>query len=170
MGRVDPGVLIHYGDAKFSKRKFLPIRNAGWIKPTGGLWTSPVNSKHSWKSWCKGADFRDCKKEPFFKLRLKEDSRIYIVETPEDIKRLPEYSDDSIRTLIQSIARPAFFAHTPDFEAISKSYDAIWLTAKGERNTRFSSPSFYGWDCETVLILNKKAIDLSSLSLAGSST
>ena len=42
--------LIHYGSSKFSERKFWPIRNSDWrVKPTGGLWTSPVASKWGWK-------------------------------------------------------------------------------------------------------------------------
>lgn len=48
----------------------------------------------------------------------------------------------------------------PDFEAMIRSgIDAIWLTPKGERETRFSHPkNLYGWDCESVLIMNPNGI------------
>jgi len=45
-----------------------------------------------------------------------------------------------------------------DFEQLSKTYDAVWLTYNGERKTRYSNPDLYGWDCESVLILNKNSV------------
>jgi len=42
-----------------------------------------------------------------------------------------------------------------DFLAIAKSgIDALWLTVRGERATRYTTPGLYGWDCECVLIMN----------------
>ena len=48
----------------------------------------------------------------------------------------------------------------PDFEGMVRAgIDAIWLTAHGESATRFSRPySLYGWDCESVLIMNPSGI------------
>ena len=45
-----------------------------------------------------------------------------------------------------------------DFEKLVKiGIDAIWLTEKGINQTHLSQPSnLYGWDVETVLVLNKK--------------
>lgn len=37
--------------------------------------------------------------------------------------------------------------------------DAIFLTERGERATRFTHPrTLYGWDCESVLVLNPAII------------
>jgi len=38
-----------------------------------------------------------------------------------------------------------------DWEEIAKHYDAIMLTEKGEKETRYTNPSLYGWDCESTL-------------------
>ena len=46
-----------------------------------------------------------------------------------------------------------------DFKEASKTWDAIFLTEKGQRETRFTHPkNLYGWDCESVLILNSNII------------
>ena len=38
-------IVIHYGASEYNPELFQPIVNSGWIKPVGGLWTSPINSK-----------------------------------------------------------------------------------------------------------------------------
>ena len=46
-----------------------------------------------------------------------------------------------------------------DFEKmLSDGIDAIYLTEKGEQETRFESPGLYGWDCECVLVMNPDCI------------
>jgi hypothetical protein len=48
-----------------------------------------------------------------------------------------------------------------DFEALAKEYDAIWLTEKGMWDTRDSAPgqpTTYGWDCETIYVMNPDVI------------
>lgn len=138
--------VIHYGSGIFDKDKIKPVTNDGWVKPKGGLWTSPINSQWGWRDWCACEQFRECKEEVSFTLRFKSGAKILIIDSYEDLIDLPltspEWSD-----------RHKY----PDFEAISKIADAIWLTEKGQERTRLTYPiSLYGWDCETVLILNKE--------------
>lgn len=48
-----------------------------------------------------------------------------------------------------------------DYEKISKDYDAIELTSRGEIETRFipsTLESLYGWDVPTLLVLNLNAV------------
>ena len=47
-----------------------------------------------------------------------------------------------------------------DFEAmVQRGIEGIYLTEKGQIDTRWTSPrSLYGWDCETILILNENCI------------
>ena len=50
--------LIHYGSDSYNPDKFQPIRNRhSFVKPFGGLWTSPINSNWSWKHWCLSAEW-----------------------------------------------------------------------------------------------------------------
>ena len=47
----------------------------------------------------------------------------------------------------------------PDFEKMVKmGYDAIYLTDKGQMETRFTMPDLYGWDCECVLVMNPDCV------------
>ena len=137
--------VIHYGSKKFDKNKFEPIKNDNWQKPKGGLWTSPSDSIYGWKEWNEDEQFRECTNNNSFEIDLPDNFKILKIDSKIDLLKLRSYAYNYTKYL--------------DFEYISKHYDAIWLTEKGERETRHSGmtediPRMYGWDCETVLILN----------------
>ena len=136
-------LLIHYGSDKFIPEKVLPVKNDNWVKPKrdGGLWTSPIDSKWGWKDWNDCEQFRDCDEQNSFTVYLKPDAKIFVIDSLEDLKDAPLIDGYSKRVL--------------DFEFLAQKYDAIWLTEKGQNETHLSYPiDLYGWDCETVLILN----------------
>lgn len=141
--------LIHYGNKYFDKEKFNEIKNKNWNKPYGGFWTSPLNSGYGWKDWNDEEYFRDCNEENSFVLELEEDSRILKIDCRSDLRNIKH-----IITLHKVYL---------DFEKITTHYDAIWLTERGIYETEHSGATMnglclYGWDCETVLILNKDKI------------
>ena len=137
-------LLIHYGQTEYLIGKFSPVKNGEWVKPEmGGLWTSPVDSSWGWKDWNDSSEFMDCDKDNSITLQLKEGSKVLVIDSLEDLKNAP-------LRLTNLLKKPVM-----DFELISQDYDAIWLTSKGETKTRMGYPlSLYGWDCESVLILN----------------
>ena len=136
-------ICIHYGHDTFMKTKVSPIVNQMFIKPLGGLWTSPVDSVFGWKDWCQSEEYDGLAGGQMY-VQLKRTAKIYIIDSLEDLKKIP----------IQKELR-LYGTVFPDFEWIAKQYDAIWLTNKGERETRYTRPhNLYGWDCETVLIMN----------------
>ena len=140
--------LIHYGSSYFDPEKFISVKNRDLMtKPTGGLWASPVDAAWRWKQWCETERFE-----------LDSLSTHFIFEiTDSHILKISSESDMHQNLLwIQSS-----FSWTVDFERLSNKYDAIFLTEKGEQETRLTFPkSLYGWDCECVLVLNKKCIIL----------
>ena len=139
--------LIHYGFKIYDPYKISPIINTGWVKPLGGLWTSPINSKYGWKHWCKDAEFRECNKRNSFTIEINDNAKILIINTLKDLESLE---------LIKADYGAKFI---PNFELLAKEYDAIHLTVNGQTETRFSYPiCLYGWDCESVLIMNKDCI------------
>ena len=80
--------------------------------------------------------------ELFYKIKLKNDAKIFEIYDDEDLHLLPR---------IKNYINPFCI----DFEKVSEKYDAIWLTVRGERFCRLSKPlNLFSWDCETVLILN----------------
>jgi hypothetical protein len=145
---------VNYGNGVYDLDKWREVKNyegsIGWIKPgTGGLWSSPVDSKWGWKDWCEAEDYdTDLLDEPYFEFSLKEDSNIYVINSVHDLKffKYCNLSDHYRRCVI-------------DFERAAREYDAIFLTMQGEQETRYSDPySLYGWDCETLLVLNKDSM------------
>ena len=142
--------LIHYGNDQYIPQLTNNIKNReGWCKPFGGLWVSPSNSDYGWKQWCIDNDYNFELLQNKFTISLKENTRIFKIEDLLTLKKLPclEYKIGS------------FSKYYLDFEKISTMYDCIWLTEKGEQETRFSAPiDLYGWDCESILIMNKNCI------------
>jgi len=138
--------LIHYGSNVFNPELILPIENNNWTKPCGGLWTSPINSNWGWKDWCERENFRECSKENSFTLKLYDWAKTCVINSVSDLKHLPYYSKSYGKINMRYL----------NFEKIAKKYDTIWLTEKGLEKTMWSNPNLYGWDCETVLILNPK--------------
>jgi len=131
--------LIHYGAKNYDPKLVSPIKNS-WVKPEGGLWTSPINSEYGWKDWCTMEDFRECTEDNSFVIELYDWAKVYVIDDLEDLLALPFTT--------------FFEGEYLDFEWLAKEYDAVWLTNKGEVKTRWTKPALYGWDCESVLILN----------------
>ena len=149
--------LIHYGHSKFDEQKFKPIENSLWIKPKGGLWSSPVNSSYGWKQWCLEEEFNVVHLVSSFKFKLTDNARILKVDFYKDLLALPRQVVPKTKT-IRYINM--FFL---DFEKISQQYDVFHLTIRGLARTMFhiNKPNLYGWDVETYLIMNKNCMILT---------
>jgi hypothetical protein len=140
--------VIHFGSNEFQPEKFKPIQNIGWNKPNGGLWTSPIDSTWGWLDWCNNEGFRTQSLESSFKLKLKVGSKIALIDSESDLRKLHLYKGYLNQLL-------------PDFERLSKEYDAIWLTERGQIDTRHSHPAnLYGWDCETIFIMSPDCFNI----------
>jgi hypothetical protein len=138
--------LIHYGHDKFDINKFKYIENANFVKPKYGLWGSPIDSKYGWIDWGIENNYGNFSSNFTFEYN----GNILIIDSYDDLLQLPFYSVKDYCCL-----------KYPDFEKLSKKYDAILLTVKGEHETRLSSPkNLYGWDCESICIFNPKGIKI----------
>jgi hypothetical protein len=151
-------VYIHYGSTGFYPEAFNPIENKPWgVKPDGGLWVSLEDDRaYSWKKWCDGEDFRDCESEPSFKFTLKDDANVYVISTLWDLYQLPGATD----------SLSEFSSYCIDFEQCLKNgIDAIELRCFGDwknqdpMETRDLYFKLYGWDCDSILILNPDCIE-----------
>lgn len=144
----NPGTLIHYGSRKYDPKRFRHIRN-DWIKPRGGLWASPVDSNWGWKDWCTSEDFRTGSFNKSFQFKLSDDARIFVVDSPEDMERIPIW------------IKPSHHLWYFNFEKLKMDWDAVWLTEAGHWSTRYTYPkTLNGWDCESIFVMNKKVITL----------
>ena len=138
--------LITYGKGNsFSVRKFVPVSNYHF-KPKGGLWASPVKSSFGWKDWCKAEGFGDLSSHFVFQFS----GNVLKIDSLKDALEMPWCSFIDIPSL-----------EYPDYDGmVHLGIDAIHITAKGERETRFIFPkNLYGWDCESVLVMNPNGIN-----------
>ena len=148
----DDFVLIHHGSRNYLPEKVGKIRN-DWKKPSGGLWTSPIKSNYGWKEAATDmCIFHNIHRS--FTLKMKMDSKLLIIDSFTDFRNaMLIYKAESQYPL----NRVDNFASL-DFERIARVFSAIWLTEKGQVQTRFSRPSLYTWDCESVVILDKDSV------------
>jgi len=141
---------IHYGTSSFDIAKFKPIQNTerGYTKPRHGtgFWASPVDAKWGWKDWCESKDFRECKKENSFVFTLDPSARVKHLYSVDDVYELP-----GLETAISSTW------YVPDYEKLAKQYDAIEIHISDEVRDRWTEGLYYvlyGWDCDSILIMN----------------
>lgn len=150
---VDPYTLLHSGDLNGGVVK--PIRVTGWRsgnKPTGDgiLWGSPKGSAYGWVEWCLAEEYGDPQKWSQWWVHLDPTARLFTIDSFSDLfvlhRRYP--SPDRLRLLAM------------DWPGIACDYDAVWLTEEGQWRTRMTgSLSLYGWDCESVVVLNHDVIE-----------
>lgn len=134
--------LIHYGTNHYDPQRVQPIRNVRWVKPHGGLWTSPVDSTWGWRDWCR-SEMPGWVEKPHCLLHFS--GSVHVINSLSDLMRLPWLEDT--------------FGGHPDFELLAQQCDALHLTVAGQECTRFSTPRhLYGWDCETVLVFNPHSL------------
>ena len=131
-------------DENWELRPIVLTPNPFQYKPSFALYTTPVDSQHSWRQWCMENNFVIGR----YRIVLEIDAeRILKIDGVDDLGRL------AWRQVEQA-------AMLRDIDWIGMREDGIggvWLTEKGEIETRYSSPqrSLYGWDCETVAILDE---------------
>ena len=139
---------IHYGHKKFDSNLFCPIKNRRcFTKPHGGLWASPVAAKFGWKNWNDGEHFCECREENSFIFTLRENAQVITIRSVEEAKRLPQNHDPEFDFDLWV---------TPDFEKLVESgYDAIELVLSADWELYLA---LYGWDCDSILILNPEVV------------
>lgn len=149
-------VFITYG-FHVDKEKFKPIspENKRYLmnKPDGGLWASPVDSEWGWKDWCEAEDFRTESFEVWTKWKLKDPSKILIIDSYEDFEKLMD-KYGSCNKIFTSM----YFL---DFWKIKEDgWDGILLTDKGNTECHFPYQENYkgtninlnSWDCESIVV------------------
>jgi len=129
-----------------------PVRNDPIIgtKPTGGFWTSTYTpfSKYcsAWLEWC-AYEEPEWMTEHCYIVTPKKNIRVYVIDSYRDLELLIE---SDFRYKPSGDIQPVFVS--PDWEKMSQYWDAVMLTEKGERETRYTQPiNLYGWDCESTL-------------------
>jgi hypothetical protein len=142
--------LLHITNEADFKVRPIEIVGCEFNKPFGGIWCSPVDSPSSWKQWLENTGAFAIS-DHSVEIDINTDN-VLVIDSVDDMEALP----------LLTGREDAFFSpfRLFDFEALkARGVDAIHLTARGQIVTRHTRPmTFYGWDCETVLILNERCI------------
>jgi len=158
-----PKTHIIIGKKELSKEEFKPARNnSGSNKPRGGLWASPYYPDKEyisgWHEWC-SSEMEHWLSNYSVVLEIKDDARVFVIDNQEDLINfinIVGIAEDELTSKLK------FFAY-PNFEKVSQMFDAVYLTEEGQWKTRFSDNgcnyNLYGWDCESILILNYDCIE-----------
>lgn len=149
--------FIHYGYKTFENKYWNEINNqTTHFKPSGGLWACPVKARYNWIDWCENNEFRldKYRRDNYFTFELNSDAKIFTMQNRKDSQSLPVInSQDRILSV--------------DWEAIAKEVDVLYLTEIGYFKLKyFINSAGMGWDCESILILNKNAICMESIKSA----
>lgn len=149
-------IFIHRRN-ELDKNKFTPVTN-DFIKPDGGLWIAPYTENcefsSAWEEFLINDIGLNTKGYKGTIVSIKPNAVIVIVDSVQDLINILEN---------YSYTHPILSARFIDFEKLSKDYDAIYLTEKGQYETRLSDPNLYGWDIESMLVMNFDIIEEESV-------
>lgn len=146
----------HYGNSQFDIDIFDPIENRPYFtKPHGGLWATPVDSDiYGWKSWCQDNNFHIERLNKWFDFQLDEMANVYKIKELKDILLLESLACCLVSNRAYAIDDSDISASFIDFEKLLiLGYDAVEL----EMNP-FTYWAMYGWDCDSIVILNPEVI------------
>ena len=164
-------IYIHYGNDHFEKRE-VDLRTEGFIiKPEkAALWGSPTDANFSWKTWSEDQQFNLGSLKKSFKFKLKSGSKILFISSKKDVDELDEILKTNTSrieeyysrfTPISSVIMQLLGSITPenyntiDFSKLQENgIDAVEI----EYN-KYTHDAFYGWDCDSICILNPDAIE-----------
>lgn len=135
---------------KFDIDKIQPIKNSTY-KPLGGVWVT--KNKYDWVEWCKNNNYIYTNKFIINEIELNNKANVLTINTVNDLKYILYMDDINDKGIIG-----------PDYEAMSRKYDGIYLTEnmllKNRYNPKFGLKELYvyTWDLASMIILNKNII------------
>ena len=140
---------IHYGCPEFKREKFvMPSTRKYNNKPKGGLWASDVNAKYGWKNWCEENGWDGCSLNQSFSFHLSNKANVIHINWLSDLHQLPEQDCDLELTCLRTV----------DYEKlIADGIDAIEFNISNDWNLYMG---LYGWDCDSLLVLNPDVIEI----------
>lgn len=139
-------------------QRILPVQNrkTGWRnKPRGGFWTSTFLPRGRFTSdWvCFLGEEALEEKRKHLLLQVKSSAKVFHIDSESDLTELiKKYPDTAMMERQKSFMQYGSVDAPIDWESVSKVYDGVHLTEKGQHETRDSSPyDLSGWDAESTV-------------------
>lgn len=156
----DENGYVHYGDATFVREKFESIENKDFSnKPDGGLWASSCGAENSWCTWCEENDFKRSNTDKYFYFYIADTANVLRIESLKDCEALTlrpvgymheEYIDSNYKVIDYRACMER------GIDAIEYKYD---IASQSEDFEEIDT-IMWGWDCDSILILNPDIIVL----------
>ena len=148
------GKYIHYGSKEFKPDRFEKIKNLEYgSKPRGGLWASPVDAAYGWKDWNETEQLKECSTDNSFTFTLTDTARVLVLDSVEKLFEIGKYLPDAYKERFS--AETEAWMYVFDWEELSARYDAVEYCLSRCHSLYFA---LYGWDCDSILILNPQII------------
>jgi hypothetical protein len=135
-------------------------RPRGADKPDGGLWLSPLRRDTAgnptgtgWTDWCAAEELDAGRTGEVTPVRLAAGARVAVIASQRDYEQLAAACG-----LVDIDETPYSGLRHLDWTAISARFDAVWLTSAGVKAVAGTHGPLYGWDAESLLILNEAAL------------
>lgn len=121
--------------------EFTAVRNFASVsgKPQGGIWAKIADPQGASRA-----------------VRLRDDARVARVDSHAEWLALNAAFPGRAAAPLTGKAGPwmsAIRGETPDFEALSLTFDALWLTARGRDEAAFAHSALTMWEADVVLVL-----------------
>ena len=143
-------IFISYGTDEFDANNFRqPIFNSKRAminnKPVGGLWASPIDAQYGWVDFCDCNSFHLKTLAKHFLFKLKPESKIYVIDNYDDLKKISTIPDCLGQMCI-------------NWELL-QDYDGIFVTDKG-RNLKYVKGirGLDAWDVSSICVFNPDII------------
>ena len=163
-------IYIHYGNDHFEKRD-VDLSTKGFIiKPKkAAIWGSPEDAEFSWKDWSEGESWNLSSLEKSFRFKLKSGSKILFIRSEKDIDELDEIlkTNTDVKESFSGLTSTASMLmsllgfitpenyNTINFSKLRENgVDAIEIEYNG-----YTNKAFYGWDCDSICVLNPDAVE-----------
>jgi len=155
---MKPQLHISKNGLRMIQLTSIDLKNDILYKPKGGFWTSTYtpNEKYisAWVEWCSS-------EEPgwlvgkYYIVYPKKEAKIFRINSYKDLSYLFENYPLTEHEFLDLMPKYTKFI---DWVKVSKDFDAVHMTEKGELIARGNCTFFlqdgyslYGWDCESTL-------------------
>lgn len=150
--------LIHHGNSYLTKVRSVAQRpdegqyRGDYEKPRG-LWVS-VEGDDDWASWCRSEGFRNIDAQVITRVTLSPDANVLLLANADEIDAFSRAYGFEYRLPGSHIVNNPI-----DWQRVAGDYDGLIIAPYiWDRRIHTGSRWYYGWDCASGCIWNKRAI------------
>lgn len=163
-------IYRHYGDSQFRPELMINRPSCDFdmsrIKPSHGLWASPVDSNCSWKDFCESENFRVNTLENYFDFTLSDSARTLEIKSKADLlfllnnypeKKLEDFEIPMFMNMYDRWNETCVVTCYPDYNKVYEDYDAMEVRISTcPQLLRWMNT----WDCDSLVVFNSEVVQV----------